>query len=71
MIYPLHGRNTKKQKTKTADFFVKHSYFSQNIFKKAKIIIYFFMKNLKKPILSWVLVFSFMYLVSVDAKNRS
>ena len=52
LIYPLHGRNTKKQKTKTADFFVKHSYFSQNIFKKAKIIIYFFMKNLKKTILS-------------------
>ena len=22
MIYPLHRRNTKKQKTKTADFFV-------------------------------------------------
>ena len=29
------------------------------------------MKNPKITILFWVLVFSFMYLVSVDAKDRS
>ena len=69
MIYPLHGRNTKKPKTKTADFFVNTGLFSQIVSKKAKIVIYFFMKKSKND--NIILGFSFMYLVSVDAKDKS
>ena len=47
MIYPLDGRNTKKLKTKTVDFFCKHPYFSQMFSKKAKITTSLFMKNSK------------------------
>ena len=36
---PFDGRNTKKLKTKTADFFVNTGLFSQIVSKKAKIII--------------------------------
>ena len=71
MTNPLDGRNTKKPNTKTADFFRKHSYFSQIFSKKAKITLSFLEKNPKITILFWVLVFSFMYLVSADAKDRS
>ena len=54
MFYPLDSRNTKKPKTKMLSFYKQQLYFSQIVSKKAKITIYF-----------WVLVFSFMYLVSV------
>ena len=57
MIYPLHGRNTKKPKTKTADFFVNTGNFSQIVSKKAKMIICFFMKNSKNN--NIILGFSF------------
>ena len=60
MINPLDGRNTKKPKTKTTDFFVNTGILVKLFQKKAKIIILF-----------WVLVFSFMYLVLVYAKDRS
>ena len=49
-------------------FYITTIVFWSNCFKKAKITI----PQLKKiTILFWVLVFSFMYLVSVDAKDRS
>ena len=47
MTNPLDGRNTKKQKTKTADFFV-NTHISVNFFqKKAKITISFFRRKSK------------------------
>ena len=60
MIYPLDSRNTKKLKNKKPQllgFFCKHSYFSQIVSKKAKIIISFFMKNSKNN--NIILGFSF------------
>ena len=62
MTNPLDGRNTKKTKkpkTKTADFFVNNSYFSQMFSKKAKITIYFLEKIPKITILFWAVVFGF------------
>ena len=58
MMNPLDGRNTKKPKT--ANFFVT-----------THISVKFFQKKAKITISFWVLVFSFMHLVSVDAKDRS
>ena len=53
-------------------FYKQQLYFSQIVSKKDKITISFFIKKFQKiTILFWVLVFSFMYLVSVDAKDRS
>ena len=52
-------------------FYKQQSYFSQIVSKKAKITIYFFYEKFQKiTILFWVLVFSFMYLVSVYPTNR-
>ena len=71
MTNPLDGRNTKKLKTKTADFFV-NTHISVKFFqKKPKWQYHFFEENPKITILFGVLVFSFMYLVSVDANDRS
>ena len=54
MTNPLDGQNTKKPKTKTADFFC---YFSQIVSKKAKIITSLIMKNSKNN--NIILGFSF------------
>ena len=66
MFYPLDIQNTRKLKTKTKllSFYKQQSYFSQIVSKKNR--------NNKIPkILFWVLVFSFMYLVSVYPTNRT
>ena len=47
MFFPLDGQNTKKLKTKTADFYKQQTYSSQIVSKKAKITILFFTKNSK------------------------
>ena len=71
MIYPFGSRNTKKPKTKTAHFFV-NTHISVKFFqKKPKKQYHYVEKNPKITILFLVLVFSFMYLVSVDATDRS
>ena len=74
MANPLDGRNTKKlknQKLKLLIFFV-NTHISVNFFqKKPKQQYHFLEKNLKITISFWVLVFSFMYLVSVDATDKS
>ena len=71
MFYPLDSRNTKKPKTKMLSFYKQQSYFSHCLKKSQNINIIFLWKIHKITILFWVLVFSFMYLVSVDAKDRS
>ena len=57
-------KKTKKPKTITADF-------SQSSSKKAKITISLFMKNFKNKNIILVLVFGFIYLVSVYPTERS
>ena len=57
VFYPLDSRNTKKPKTKMPCFYKQQSYFSQIVSKKAKITIYFFMKNSKNN--NIILSFSF------------
>ena len=60
MINPLDGRNTKKlknQKPKLLFFFVNTGLFSQIVSKKAKMIIYLFMKKSKNK--NIILGFSF------------
>ena len=52
-------------------FYKQQSYFSQIVSKKAEITILFYMKIPKITILFWVLVFDFIYLVSVYPKNRT
>ena len=56
MIYPLDGRNTKKPKTKTADFFV-NTHISVFFSKKAKITTSFCRKKSKNN--NIILGFSF------------
>ena len=68
MINPLDGRNPKKPKIQTADFFVNIGILVK-LYKKAKIIISFFMKNSQNNNIILGFSFSFMYLVSVDAKD--
>ena len=61
MKNPLDGRNTKKPKTKTADFFV-NTHISVNFFsKKAKITISFFRRKSKNN--NIILGFSFQFYV--------
>ena len=70
LIYPLDSRKTKRPKTKTADFFV-HTCISVKFFqKKPKWQYHLLWKIPEITILFWVLVFSFMYLVSVDPTDR-
>ena len=68
LINPLDGRNTKKLKTKTADYFVNTGILVKLFQKKPTS---FFVKNSQITILFWVLVFSFMYLVLVYPMKRT
>ena len=51
MFFPLDGQNTKKLKTKTADFYKQQTYFSQIVSKKPKLQYYFLWKVQKITIL--------------------
>ena len=72
LFYPLDSQNTKElknQKTKMLIFYKQQSYFSQIASKKAKITIFFFMKNSKNN--NIILGCSFLYLVSLYPTNRT
>ena len=68
MFYLLDNRNTKKNLKRWV--FINNNHILVKLFqKKAKIPIYFFMKNSKNN--NIMLDFTFMYLVSVYPTNRT